>query len=396
MSLIGNLNPNFEYTRLALIIGGAIAVVGGGYYAYQSLNLQKPKQYTQQTEKSGDVTNLFYSRPDIKESDVYLLPSDQELAELQAAEEERKAAEKATQYKIPEIVTETKTRTKHDERQRKIEEKYTKEQLFVNTQPTPQQLREERRQQLLASRRAKSSTWSQTIDYDAIEAKEKETKKPSDKDYSEHEIGKDTSTYPVDLTRTITADRYIDCAVKEQINSQLEGRVVCQVVNDVYGAHGRKILIPAGSTAIGQHTTLKKVGDERFNVVWQRIIRAGDGVHIKLTEAYSSDRIGSSGVGGIVDNRMFEKYGGAVLTSSISAIAQISIPVKSGSITNSVIQSYGTDLGQVTAALINEGINIKPFSILPAGTIIKITPTTDIWLKHFDKKNGAVFAPVEE
>jgi len=45
--------------------------------------------------------------------------------------------------------------------------------------------------------------------------------------------------------------------------------------------------------------------------------------------------------------------------------------------------------------MINEGLNIKPYSIVTAGTIIKITPTTDIWLKHFNEK-GAYFAPVEE
>lgn len=249
---------------------------------------------------------------------------------------------------------------------------------------TAQELMEMHRANIIERRRKKRNKgWSKTVDMDAIEKLNTENKKPSVKDYSEHEMPKDVSTFPVDLTRTITADRYIDCAIKEQINSQVEGSVTCQVVNDVFGSHGRKILIPAGSSVKGFHGSLSKVGDERFEIAWKRIIRP-DGAQIKLTEASASDRSGQNGLGGMVNNRNWDKYGGALLTSTVSVLAQMSIPVKQGAITNSVIQNYGTDLGQVTAAMLNSGLNIKPYSIVPAGRIIKITPSTDIWLKHFE------------
>ena len=395
--MIGELTPSANLNKIYLALGGVIAVSAGGGYVWKNHYQEVPSIAQKETVNPDGISNMFYRRPSVNQGDTYLLPSNQnDVADLQNPDNPQ-----SPNYRHPRIVdpsaqqyddaVDTKPQTQT------MQASYTADELLLPRPrlKTPEEIMNERRQALIAARRAGSASgWSRTINIDAIEAKEKDNAPPKAKDYSEHEIGKDVSTFPVDLTRTITADRYIDCAVKEQINSQLEGRVTCQIINDVYGVHGRKVLIPAGSTAIGQHSALKKVGDERINITWTRIIRAGDGVHISLTEAYTSDRTGSTGLGGVVNNRNFEKYGGAILTSTISALAQISVPVRSGSITNSVIQSYGTDLGQVTAAMINEGLNIKPYSIVTAGTIIKITPTTDIWLKHFNEK-GAYFAPVE-
>jgi len=405
---MSELNPSANLNKIYLAIGGVLAVSGGGAYVWKNYYQEVPVIAQKEQVNPDGISNMFYRRPTYNQGDTYLLPTGSKRNEEQESDfadlQNNSPSTQSQRYQLGngngnDLDDNQQGSTKaRGNGSQTYNQTYSADELLT-TRPrfkTAEELMNERRQALIAARRAGSnSSWTRTVNIDAIEAKERKNAPPTAKDYSEHEIGKDVSTYPVDLTRTITADRYIDCAVKEQINSQLEGRVTCQIINDVYGVHGRKVLIPAGSTAIGKHTTLKKVGDERFNIIWERIIRAGDGVHISLTEAYSSDRIGSTGIGGIVNNRNFEKYGGAVLTSTISAAAQIAVPVRSGSITNSVIQSYGTDLGQVTAAMINEGLNIKPYSIVTAGTIIKITPTTDIWLKHFNEK-GAYFAPVEE
>nr|AKN37590.1 Inner membrane protein of type IV secretion of T-DNA complex, TonB-like, VirB10 [Vibrio sp. FF_291] len=390
-----SINPSPNYTAIYLSMAGVFIALGGGVMVYKNMTTNEAPTPEKEATNS-DITNFFYNIPSYRD-EVYLLPGgskpqDDDFADLQNEKE-------TIEYQLPIVTTPVAPRSEPTQQRQAPTERprYTKEELLIPRQPlkTADELMEERRQAMLHARRVNGGSWNRTIDISAIEANEREKSPPKAKDYSEHQINKDVSTFPVDLTRTITADRYIDCALKEQVNSQLEGRVTCQVINDVYGVHGRKNLIPAGSTFIGKHTSLKKVGDERFNIIWERIIRAGDGVHIKLTDAYSSDRIGSTGIGGIVDNRNWEKYGGAILTSVVSTLAQISVPVRSGSITNSVVQNFGTDLGQVTAAMINEGINIKPYSIVPAGTIIKVTPTTDIWLKHFDK-DGGILAPVEE
>ncbi|EOX3329420.1 TrbI/VirB10 family protein [Vibrio cholerae] len=209
--------------------------------------------------------------------------------------------------------------------------------------------------------------------------------KTHDKDFSAHGIAKDVSTLPVDLTRTITADRYIACILNDQIHSQLAGQVTCQVENNIFGFHGRKILIPAGSRVIGFYEPISKTGMSRFPLQWKRIIRP-DGVHIALTDAYASDQIGQAGVTGIIDNRFFDKYGAAIITASLSTAAQVTMNmrVEKNSTTQAVAENFGTDLGKVTAAMLEEVVNIKPFAVVPSGIRLFIRPQTDIWLQTTD------------
>ncbi|MFA0155673.1 TrbI/VirB10 family protein [Vibrio sp. 10N.261.46.A3] len=218
--------------------------------------------------------------------------------------------------------------------------------------------------------------------------------KPHDKDFSVHGIGKNETTLPVDLTRTVTQDRYIPCILIDQINSQLAGQVTCQVENNIYGYHGRKILIPAGSRAIGKHSTIKAAGVERFAIEWTRLLRP-DGVHILLKDSGTSDAIGQSGVSGFVDNRMFDKYGAAIITATMSTVMQVAMSksYENSDITNSVVDNFGTDLGQVTAAMLSETVNIKPFAVVPSGSRIFIRPSTDIWLKE-TREGDLVFAEI--
>lgn len=215
---------------------------------------------------------------------------------------------------------------------------------------------------------------------------------PKVKDFSEHGIGKDISTFTVDLARTITADRFIPAILTVAINSQLPGRVTAQVETNVFGFHGRKILIPAGSKVIGTYQPLSEVGDSRLDIVWSRIIRP-DGAHI-LTTSTSADSVGASGVGGRVDLRLWDRYGHALLLSTINAVAGAQIPVD-GQRESALAESYSREVGRVSSQLIEETIDLKPILHIDAGTRILITPINDIWLKE-GTPNGASFALVKD
>ena len=270
----------------------------------------------------------------------------------------------------------------------------TTEEAFIKEQIDQLKVLQEQRRLLLLSRRGKQANGWETVSVvPTLESQKKKPEMPSADNFDEHEIDKDVSTFPVDLSRTVTADRYIPCILVDQINSQLEGRATCSVETNIYGFHGRNILIPAGSRLMGSHGTLKKVGDERFNITWKRLLRP-DGVHIKLTDAYSSDAVGGTGVVGEVNRRNWEKYGGAILTSTVSVLAQVAIPTEGTSISNSIMESYATDFGRVTAAMLQENINIKPYSVVPAGRRILVTPVTDIWLKK--EKNTLSFEAITD
>lgn len=191
---------------------------------------------------------------------------------------------------------------------------------------------------------------------------------------------KDMASFPVNLERTITADRTIPAILINSIQSDLPGKVVAQVEQHVYGAHGRKVLIPAGSKAIGYYEPLKKVGEERIAISWQRVITP-QGININTTEAEMADAMGRAGVTGEIDTRNFDRYGMALLVSTINALSQASIPVTSES-QRIALETYGRDTSQITGKILEDQMDIKPRVTIDAGARILINPTTDIWFKE--------------
>ena len=104
------------------------------------------------------------------------------------------------------------------------------------------------------------------------------------------------------------------------INSDLAGMVKATVRDDVYSFDGRRILIPAGSSLIGDYKADIQQGQERVFIVWTRMIR-GDGVSIQLG-SFGTDRLGRSGMTGKVDRKYWERFGPPALLTLVGGAAQ--------------------------------------------------------------------------
>ncbi|MCO5067009.1 MAG: type IV secretion system protein VirB10 [Rhizobiaceae bacterium] len=104
------------------------------------------------------------------------------------------------------------------------------------------------------------------------------------------------------------------------INSDLAGMVKATVRDDVYSFDGRRILIPAGSSLIGDYKADIQQGQERVFIVWTRMIR-GDGVSVQLG-SFGTDRLGRSGMTGKVDRKYWERFGPPALMTMIGGAAQ--------------------------------------------------------------------------
>ncbi|WP_237143605.1 type IV secretion system protein VirB10 [Phyllobacterium zundukense] len=104
------------------------------------------------------------------------------------------------------------------------------------------------------------------------------------------------------------------------INSDLAGMVKAIVRQDVYSFDGRRILIPAGSSLVGDYKTGVTRGQERIFIVWTRMIRA-DGVSVQLG-SYGTDALGRSGLTGKVDKKYWERFGPPALLTMVGGFAQ--------------------------------------------------------------------------
>ncbi len=197
---------------------------------------------------------------------------------------------------------------------------------------------------------------------------------------------KTIASYPTDLSRVITVDKEITAILKNAVNSELEGKVVAIIEENIYCAHGRNVCIPAGSQAVGRFKALKKAGDERIPVYWSRIITP-QGINIHMGDAEMADAMGRSGITGDVDNRFMDRYGMALLVSSLSAATAYAVPVTTTG-QQIVIQTYGSNLANLSGQILDKNMNLKPKVSIPAGQRILISPTKDIWFPKPERNNN--------
>lgn len=115
------------------------------------------------------------------------------------------------------------------------------------------------------------------------------------------------------LTHLILQGKVIKAVLETAIDSTLPGPLRALVTRDVYAEAGDAVLIPKGSRLIGSYNTDLVQGQARIFVVWNRVIRP-DGIDLNM-ESPTMDNLGRAGLKGFVDNRFFEIFSGALLSS---------------------------------------------------------------------------------
>jgi type IV secretion system protein VirB10 len=105
------------------------------------------------------------------------------------------------------------------------------------------------------------------------------------------------------------------------LDSTRAGFARALVSRDVFSFDGSQILIPKGSRLIGEYKSDLSLGQNRALIQWQRMMRP-DGVMIEL-DSPSADPLGRAGIKGKVNSHFFERFGGAILQSSLDIGVQL-------------------------------------------------------------------------
>jgi len=196
------------------------------------------------------------------------------------------------------------------------------------------------------------------------------------------------SGFPVNRRFIHTMDRLVWTVLDRDINSQLPGIVVFRVDQPVYGTDGRTVLFERGDGFLARYEPLQRVGDTRLNLCIFRVIRLADGAHVYSEEdqcfAYATDAQAKVGLVGEVDNRTFEKYGTAFAVAGVSALASIGAGVADETVP-SLDQGASTltdQLGQITASLIEQNVDLAPIITVAAGERVGIQFLRDIYLRR--------------
>lgn len=215
----------------------------------------------------------------------------------------------------------------------------------------------------------------------------------SDPDYSREKPITVTSSYPVDRSFTLTPDRRVSAVLLDGINTQLEGQVRAQVTQDIFGGDDKFKLLEKGDVLLGRYKPLQKVGDTRVNVVFNRVIRQADGAHLYFEKGlgYAADKMGRTGLIGDVDNRNWDRYGHAVMSATVGALAGAGM--KAGSETSGATGAFGEKIseqfGVITAKILEQTGAMAPIVTVAQGEEFLVQLSADFVMRRpVIKKKG--------
>ena len=120
---------------------------------------------------------------------------------------------------------------------------------------------------------------------------------------------------------TVPEGTLIPAVLETAMDSTQPGFVRAIVSHDVSGFDGSRILIPRGSRLFGEYQADLGAGQNRAMVLWTRLVRP-DGVTIALASP-TADLRGRAGVAGRVDNRYLERFGAALLQTTLNVGASL-------------------------------------------------------------------------
>ena len=205
------------------------------------------------------------------------------------------------------------------------------------------------------------------------------------------------SSLPVDNSRKIAQDRYIAVQLETGINTQVgadePGSVILQTTRDVYGYHGRLVLVPKGSRLVCTFKAPGDMGSSQIGINCERILMAGHRAEIVDIGSNVTNQQGWLGVSGEVDNRFWQRYGNAFLLTGIStAVRYAAASTKSenddGEVATAAAEKASEELsnkfGEITADMLEKTIDLKPIIQIPQGTRLQIRPATDWYIKEME------------
>lgn len=130
------------------------------------------------------------------------------------------------------------------------------------------------------------------------------------------------------LDRLVPQGAVIGAVMETALNSDQPGFARGLIQRDVRSFDGSAVMIPAGSRVIGQYKSGVAQGASRIFVLWTRLIRP-DGVSIDLASP-ATDDLGRGGIGGKVNRHFLQRFGGAILTTVLSAGLNAAAASRSG------------------------------------------------------------------
>lgn len=164
---------------------------------------------------------------------------------------------------------------------------------------------------------------------------------------------------------------FIDCTLETAIDSTLPGMTTCITATDTFSADGTVVLLERGTELIGETRGQVRQGMARVFVIWTEA-RTPSGVVVQL-DSPGTDALGRSGLTGRVNRHFWQRFGAALLVSTIDAGVQSSLQSGSGTV---VINPTASE--EVMTEALRGTVDIPPTITVPNGARIQVLVARDV------------------
>jgi type IV secretion system protein VirB10 len=166
---------------------------------------------------------------------------------------------------------------------------------------------------------------------------------------------------------------FIDCTLETAIDSTLPGMTTCVTATDTFGADGTVVLLERGTKLIGETRGEVQQGQARVFVVWTEA-RTPSGVVVRL-DSPGTDALGRSGLDGEVNRHFWQRFGAAMLVSTIDGVVQSEVQSSSRSGTVVLDPTASED---VLNDILRSTVNIPPTIRVRNGARIQVLVARDV------------------
>jgi type IV secretory pathway VirB10-like protein len=199
---------------------------------------------------------------------------------------------------------------------------------------------------------------------------------------SRHSAYLDSQLTPPRSLYELKTGTVIPATMISAMNSDLPGEIIAQVTQNVYDtATGKYLVIPQGSKLFGVYDSKVSYGQSRALVSWQRLIYP-NAYTLELGGMSGHDEAGEAGFSDRINHHYGRIFGWALMTSVLSAGAQLSQPQQANSLVPSNGQvaaaSVGQQMTQLGAQITSRNIQVQPTLEIRKGYRMNVMVNKDI------------------
>lgn len=171
----------------------------------------------------------------------------------------------------------------------------------------------------------------------------------------------------------------IQCGLLTRIVTIHPGITKCQVLNDVYSANGKVLLVEKGSIIHGEQQSALMQGQTRVFAAWTTL-ETPNGVTVNI-DSLGADPLGGSGHPARVNNHFWQRIGGAVMISMIDDTINAYGRRNKGS-SNVSFESTTESAQDIATEVLKNTIDIPPTGYVNQGERIMVYVARDVDFSH--------------